>query len=160
MDQDEDMNQPRRSVRLSVDEAWATIEASHTGIFTTVRRDGTPVALPLWFVVVDREIYLRTGADSKKAIRARHNPRASFLVESGERWAELQAVHLTGTVDEAPAEPAERAAKAFDDKYTAFRTASSKMSQATRAHYATPRVFLRFRPDERIVSWDNRRLGL
>ena len=40
-----------------------------------------------------------------------------------------------------------------------FRTAPNAMSQATRDHYAR-RIYFRFVPDERILSWDNRKLGL
>ena len=39
-------------VRLTSDEAWAFVEHAHTGIFTTLRRDGQPVALPVWFATV------------------------------------------------------------------------------------------------------------
>ncbi len=87
-------------------------------------------------------------------------PAASFLVESGERWAELEAVHLTGRI-EGVTDEAEmaRIADALDAKYAAFRTASTEMSQATREHY-TGRTYLRLVPDERILSWDNRKLGL
>ena len=42
------------SVRLSEDEAWSVIEGSHTGIITTLRADGSPVTLPMWFVVIER----------------------------------------------------------------------------------------------------------
>ncbi len=34
------------------------------------------------------------------------------------------------------------------------------MSETTRSRYATRRVFLEFASDGRILSWDNRRLGL
>ena len=85
-----------RSVRLSPDEAWGIIEHAHTGIFTSLRRDGTPVALPVWFVSLDRRIYVSGPAGSKKFARVRRDPRVSFLVESGTRWAELVAVHLSG----------------------------------------------------------------
>ncbi len=152
---------PKRSVRLSAEEAWAVVEGSHTGILATLRRDGVPVMLPLWFVVLDRRIYLRTGGDSKKARRLRRDPRASFLVESGERWAELCAVHLTGTVNAlADDDPlVARINEAFEAKYAGFRTASTKMSEATRAYYARPRAFFEFVPDERMLTWDNARLG-
>ena len=153
---------PARGVRLSADEAWAVVENSHTGILATLRRDGVPVMLPLWFVAIDRRIYLRTGADSKKARRIRHDPRASFLVESGERWAELRAVHLTGTItalDES-SPLLTQVDEAFEAKYSGFRTAASKMSDGTRAYYARPRTFFCFTPDERLLTWDNARLGL
>ena len=43
-------------ISMSDDEAWHFIEQGHTGILTTLRRDGWPVALPLWFPVHDRRI--------------------------------------------------------------------------------------------------------
>jgi PPOX class probable F420-dependent enzyme len=148
------------SVRLSADEAWAVLEAAHTGVFTTLRRDGVPIALPVWFVVLDRTVCLAAPSRTKKIERLRHDPRASFLVESGERWAELQAVHLTGRVELVDdLEEIARIDEALDRKYLPYRTARSEMPERTRAHYAG-RVFLRFVPDDRIISWDNRRLPL
>ncbi|MGH9137555.1 MAG: pyridoxamine 5'-phosphate oxidase family protein [Acidimicrobiales bacterium] len=41
-------------VRLTDDEAWAFLENGHIGILTSLRRDGWPVSLPVWFVVLDR----------------------------------------------------------------------------------------------------------
>jgi PPOX class probable F420-dependent enzyme len=147
-------------VRLSEDEAWAVLTAAHTGIFTTLRRDGMPVALPVWFVVLDRTIGLAAPSRTKKVARLRHDPRASFLVESGERWAELEAVHLTGRVEFVnDLEEIARIDDALEAKYAAFRTARAAMPEKTQQHYAG-RTFLRLRPDPRIVSWDNRRLPL
>ena len=88
------------SVRLSQDEAWEVLEHSHTGILTTLKADGAPVTLPVWFVVVDRTIGMMAPSRTKKVSRIRRDPRASFLVESGQRWAELRAVHLSGSVEE------------------------------------------------------------
>ena len=48
--------QPRRSFRLSDEEIWEFVTNAHTGIMTTLRRDGVPIAMPLWFAVVDRAI--------------------------------------------------------------------------------------------------------
>ena len=136
------------------------IAAAHTGILTTLRADGVPVTLPVWFVTSDRTVLIGAPSRTKKVARARHDPRASFLVESGQRWAELRAVHLTGRV-EIVDDPVtiEAAALALDEKYAAFRTAGEAMPTATRAHYAG-RTILRFVPDARILSWDNARLEL
>ncbi len=155
---------PKRvSVRLPADEAWEVIETSHTGIFTTVRRDGVPVSLPVWFVAIDRVVYVRTPATSKKVARARNDTRGGFLVESGLRWAELRAVHLTGRVevleDDDPIIPSIQ--DAMGAKYAGFSTPRKAMPEATRGFYErAPDAFLRLTPDERIVSWDNKRLGL
>lgn len=150
----------RPGVRLSPDEAWERIAASHTGIFTTLRRDGVPISLPVWFVALDRQIYVTTPPKSKKVARVRNDARSSFLVEAGERWAELTAVHLTGstTIIDADDDLIERIGAASDAKYSAFRTVRSEMPTATREHYGRTSAYLRFTPDERIVSWDNARL--
>ena len=87
------------SIRLSEDEAWEVLRTAHTGIFTTLRRDGFPVSLPVWFVVEDRTILVAGPAVTKKFARVRHDDRVSFLVESGERWRELRAVHVVGRAE-------------------------------------------------------------
>jgi PPOX class probable F420-dependent enzyme len=43
---------------------------------TTYRRDGTPVATPVWFVEDEGRLFAITAADSYKAKRLRRNPAA------------------------------------------------------------------------------------
>lgn len=145
---------------MTDDEAWAFLEAGHTGIFTTLRRDGVPISLPVWFATVDRRIYI--GTRGKKVTRVANDPRCSFLVEAGERWAELQAVHLTGTatVIEPEGELRDRIGAQIRDKYSAYRTTSKAMPSATKAHYAAPGAMIEIVPDDRVLSWDNHFLGL
>ena len=69
-----------------------------------------------------------------------------------------EVIHA-GAKPEALSREQDRIAVALDIKYAAYRTASSAMSQATREHYRG-RTYLRLVPDERILSWDNRKLGL
>jgi hypothetical protein len=157
------VNEPgRRSIRMSEDEAWAFVTAAHTGIFTTLRRDGSPIALPIWFAVVERRIYVSTRG--KKVLRVRHDPRCSFLVEAGERWAELEAVHMscTGRVLDDPApELLGRIRDEMGRKYDAFRTPARAMPEATRAAYdPAAGAMIELTPTGRILTWDNRRLGL
>ena len=148
-------------VRLSDDEVWQVLEDAHTGILTTLRRDGRPVSLPMWFVAIERAIYLRTPARSKKMARVRRDPRVGFLVESGERWAELKAVHLSGraeVIDDA--ESTGRVSSALDRKYAAFRTPREEQPRATREHYAVEWVTLRIVPEGTPITWDNAKLRL
>ena len=149
------------SVRLSHAESWAELAGAHTGILTTLRSDGVPISLPVWFVALDERIYVGGPARARKVARVRRDPRCSFLVESGERWAELRAVHLTGSaaVVDDPSLVA-RVGAALDAKYAAFRTARASMAEATLAHYDTERAVIEVTPDDRILSWDNARLEL
>jgi general stress protein 26 len=146
------------SIRLSSDEAWEVLAGSHTGIITTLRRDGSPISLPIWFVALDHTICFSTPSRTKKVGRIRHDSRASFLVESGERWAELCAVHLSGHIEFVDDQATQdRITAALDDKYATFRTASTDMPDATREHYASRRFF-RFVPGPRVLTWDNSRI--
>jgi nitroimidazol reductase NimA-like FMN-containing flavoprotein (pyridoxamine 5'-phosphate oxidase superfamily) len=148
------------SIRLSPDEAWEVLERSHTGILTTLRRDGSPVTLPTWFVALDHTICFMAPSRTKKISRIRHDPRAAFLVEDGERWAELRAVHLSGAIEEIEDEATKaRIDAALDAKYAAFRTAKADMPSETRDYYAG-RSFFRLVPSSRILTWDNRRLAV
>jgi PPOX class probable F420-dependent enzyme len=147
-------------VRLSRDEQWATLESAHTGIITSLRRDGAPVALPIWFAVVDRKIYFRTPAKAKKVARIRNDDRCSFLVESGLAWKELKAVHCNGrAVLLEPGEETERAAVAMDAKYRTSRSEQKAMPAATREHYSGF-VWIRFEPEGEPITWDNAKLRM
>ena len=155
------MAEARRSVRMTDDEAWQMLEQSVNGILTTLRRDGRPVALPIWYVVLDRRIYLTTRG--KKVDRARNDPRCSFLVEAGERWADLRAVHLECLVAVIEPDPdlAARIAEATGAKYAAYRTRTTAMPSATRERYAVqPGAVLELTPQGKMLTWDNRHLGL
>jgi PPOX class probable F420-dependent enzyme len=149
------------SIRLSREEAWALLADAHTGIFTTMRSDGMPITLPVWFVALDERIYVASPAHRKKVARIRKDPRASFLVESGERWAELIGVQLTGHVNivEDPARIA-RVRDLLDAKYGSFRSKRAAMPEETRSQYETEIVVMELVPEERILSFDNARIEL
>jgi PPOX class probable F420-dependent enzyme len=145
-------------LRLTADEAWEFLAAAHTGILTTLRRDGWPVTLPVWFVALDRTVCFAAPSRTRKVARLRHDSRAAFLVETGERWAELQAVHVQGHVEVVDDEPEiARIDDALTAKYAAFRTDRAAMPEATQQHYEG-RTFFRLRPEGKVLSWNNRRL--
>jgi PPOX class probable F420-dependent enzyme len=152
------------SVRLSRDEAWDVLEHAHTGILTTLRRDGTPISLPVWFVVDDHHIYVSTPPGTKKIARIRNDPRASFVVESGHRWVELLGVHLTARAEVVADDDvdASRIRDAIETKYAAFRTQREEMPDTAKSFYEArgEPVLIRLVPDEKILTWDNARLGL
>ena len=146
---------------MKPDEAFAFLAASHTGILTTLRRDGTPIALPVWFAAKDLRIYVATPAKTKKVLRIRNDDRVSFLTESGERWAELKAVHVTGRA-RLVEDPAliDAVGGLLDEKYAAFRTTRRSMPKTAQRHYSGGRAVIEILPDERVLSWDNAKLKL
>jgi PPOX class probable F420-dependent enzyme len=145
-------------VRPTPEEQWAVLEAAHTEIFTSLRRDGAPVALPVWFAAVERRIYLRTPAKTKKVARIRNDDRCSFLVESGFVGKGLEAVHQSGRAALlGPGEESARAQAAMDAKSRAFRSESEMLLAATREHYSDF-VWIRSDPEGEPIGWDNTKL--
>jgi nitroimidazol reductase NimA-like FMN-containing flavoprotein (pyridoxamine 5'-phosphate oxidase superfamily) len=148
------------SPRMTEAEIWAYVTDAPTGILTTLRHDGVPVALPIWFACVDRTIYIQTRG--KKLQRITHDRRASFLVESGHRWVDLKAVHFTGAADIVDVEPelGRRIAEEMDRKYAPLRASADEMPATTASYYKNVHGgIVRFVPDERILHWDNAKIG-
>ncbi|MGH7803534.1 MAG: pyridoxamine 5'-phosphate oxidase family protein [Candidatus Binatia bacterium] len=145
-------------IQLSDEEVWDFVGRSHTGILTTLRRDGRAVPLPLWFASFDGAVWFTTPAKSRKVARIRRDPRASFLVEGGLAWRELKAVMMDGTVAIVEEESAiEHVGRALDDKYRAFRPDLGRAPDATRKHYTSGSATLRFTPRS-WISWDNAKI--
>jgi nitroimidazol reductase NimA-like FMN-containing flavoprotein (pyridoxamine 5'-phosphate oxidase superfamily) len=148
-------------LRLTDEEAWDLLEHSRVGIFTSLRRDGTPISLPVWFAPLDRRIYLQGPATTKKFDRVRRDPRVSFVCEHGERWAELRAVHVSGNarvVEDNPEIDA-RVTEAFDRRYAELRPPRKALTTTTRDHYRTFAT-IEIVPGPRVLSWDNSRLQM
>jgi PPOX class probable F420-dependent enzyme len=150
------------SIRLSKEEAREELAHAHTGILTSLKADGTPITLPIWFVALDDRVYFSAPASTKKIARLRRNPRCSFLVESGTYWRELKAVLLTGNAREITDGPTKRRVReALDAKYGSYRSKRSIMPEATRRVYEAPGgVMFEIVPDDRILTWDNARIEL
>ena len=148
------------SIRLSDKEVWAELEGAHTGIFTTLQRNGWPISLPMWFAALDRHIYLRTPSKSKKLARIRHDSRGNFLIERGERWQELCAVMLRVEAQRIE-EGAEYdwAVAALAAKYAGFGVAAGKLTDSTKKAYSDM-VLLRLNPVGPAITWDNARIRL
>lgn len=51
----------------------------NTLLLTTFRKDGRGVRTPVWVVARDGKLYVRTGADSGKVKRLRHDPRVELI---------------------------------------------------------------------------------
>jgi nitroimidazol reductase NimA-like FMN-containing flavoprotein (pyridoxamine 5'-phosphate oxidase superfamily) len=148
-------------IDLDEDQLWAFLAEGHEGTFTTLRADGWPVSLPVWYVVQDRIVYLRTQPKTKKVARLRNDPRCSFVVSTGERWAQLKASVLTCRAVTGENEPLRtRVLARFDEKYEAFRTAKTEMPASSQKHYRGEPVVIRLEVVDAVLSWDNSRLRM
>jgi nitroimidazol reductase NimA-like FMN-containing flavoprotein (pyridoxamine 5'-phosphate oxidase superfamily) len=149
-------------IHLKDSELWAYVSAAHTAVLTTLRRDGWPVALPVWFAVVDRLIYVKTFPTLVKAKRIVHDSRASFVVQDGEAWTELRAVTMSTTAELLPEGlEADAARHALAAKYPPdIDVPVHRLPEASRAYYGAEDVIIRLTPTSKPISWDNSRLRL
>ena len=62
---------------------WRTfvMEGSRTGKLATVRPDGQPHVVPIWFMLDGPDLVFMTGADTVKARNIRHNPHVGIAVD-------------------------------------------------------------------------------
>jgi len=104
-----------RSGRGLLPWSWATqrLAISHNYWIATTRPDGTPHAMPVWGVWLDKKFYFSTGRNSRKARNLAVNPKC---VVSTERANE--AVIVEGIAEETPRPSRLRkAARAYKKKY-------------------------------------------
>ena len=67
---------------MSRDECRAFLSAgTRTGILATVRRDGRPHVVPIWFVLDGDDLVFTTGSDSVKAHAMRRDPRVCLCMD-------------------------------------------------------------------------------
>ena len=105
---------------------------------------------------------MRTPARTHKVGHVEHDPRATFLVERGERWAELCAVmlHADVTLLDAGAER-DAVEAALTEKYARLPHRERASSPTRRAaDYAVESAVLKLTPVGRLVTWDNSKLRL
>lgn len=59
------------------------LEAAPNIWLATVRPNGRPHLIPIWFVWLDGKVWISTGDGSRKHLNIRHNPHVSVSLEDG-----------------------------------------------------------------------------
>jgi PPOX class probable F420-dependent enzyme len=57
------------------------IEGTKTGNIATVKKDGSPHVVPIWFYLDGDDLVFTTGADSVKALNMKRDPRVCLSVD-------------------------------------------------------------------------------
>jgi nitroimidazol reductase NimA-like FMN-containing flavoprotein (pyridoxamine 5'-phosphate oxidase superfamily) len=144
-------------VRMTAEEVAEFLAAADVGILSTLRRDGSPIGLPMWFVVVDGDVCFRTRGTGRKVERIDRDARVSFVVDTGAAWRELASVVVNGRAERADPALAARIEAALTEKY-AGRGVPEAAPQRTRQHYDVPTVHYRIVPASPPLTWDNSKL--
>jgi PPOX class probable F420-dependent enzyme len=70
------------SQRMSRDEAFSFLaQGARTGKLATIRKDGSPHVVPIWFVLDGDVIVFNAGRDTLKGKAMRRDPRVSICVD-------------------------------------------------------------------------------
>jgi PPOX class probable F420-dependent enzyme len=72
------------------------LHGTRTGKLATVRADGSPHVVPIWFVLDGNDIIFNTGADTLKGKSLRRDPRASLCVD--DETPPFSFASISGTV--------------------------------------------------------------
>lgn len=145
---------------MSTEERREFLENGHTAIVTTIRKDGRPSAVPIWYVMVDGRMYIGTPSRAAKLKHLKRDRRCCVLVETGEKWRELTALQFQADAvileDGPEAAAADAASQA---KYAAFRTPPEQMPASAQALYGDS-VWIRLDPAGEAVTWNNPKIRL
>ncbi|PKW15177.1 PPOX class F420-dependent oxidoreductase [Saccharopolyspora spinosa] len=152
----------RGQITMSGDEIVDFIAQRRIVVLATLKSDGRPHLVPMWFVHDGLVIEVWSYGRSQKTLNLRRDPRATLLLETGTEYGELRGVSLECDVEvlEAP-EDVERIGMGLAERYRGAApsglAASDEARSVLRAR-AAKRVGLRFTPT-RTITWDHRKLG-
>jgi PPOX class probable F420-dependent enzyme len=148
----------RDEITMTEAEIRTFLESARTIILTTIGPDGVPDPVAMWFVLRDGEIWMRTYAKSQKVANVRRDPRVAVLVETGERYAELRGVQVSGRLELSDdLDVICDIAAALLVKYEALDPAHVEAAKEAYRPTAVKQVAMRLVPD-RTVSWDHAKL--
>lgn len=131
-------------------------------VLATLKSDGRPHLVPMWFGHDGPLIEVWSYGRSQKTLNLRRDPRATLLLETGTEYGELRGVSLECDVEvlEAP-EDVERIGMRLAERYSGAAPSGLAPGEEARTALrarAAKRVRLRFTPT-RTITWDHRKLG-
>lgn len=104
--------------RLSDDDIQQFLATREVVVLSTVQPDGSPLAMPVWFVHDREGVTMISEADTQKVRNLRRDPRVCVVAESGTR-GDARAVMIGGRAEFVPESPARRdLVRALLDRYS------------------------------------------
>jgi PPOX class probable F420-dependent enzyme len=146
----------RASIAMSDEELRGFLAEQHSLTCATIKPNGRPHLVELWYLVDGPEIVCWTYAKSQKARNLERDPRATIQVEAGDSYGDLRGAAMECDV-EIERDP-ERVLAAGVALATRYPGPPGEQARAAIAQQAPKRVVLRFTPT-RTASWDHRKLG-
>lgn len=142
---------------MSREQIDAFLAQPYLARIATVRPDGRPHVVPIWFWWDGTSAYMETPPDSVKATNLRHNPHCALTVDITEGGLRFAAVIMEGTVELLTDRQVqlEMATKV----YTKYLGEEGVQSPTPQRMIHNEHVIIKFTP-RHIVTWDDRRGAL
>ena len=135
---------------LTAPELESFLSGQRTIRLATATPTGQPHVVPLWFVWVDRTVFMNSTLGNVTIQNLERNPAATGSVDDGEAYEELRGVLVQGRVEWAAGDPRLEAVKeAWSKKYMGGEPPPYDRWKN--------RVWFRLAP-HRIASWDFRKI--
>ncbi len=153
------MGSKRSEIAMGDDEVRDFLASGATVQLALHGPDGYPDITPMWFVVDDGMLWMRTYGKSQKVVNARRDPRCCALIETGDRYLELRGVQITG--DLVLSQDVARICWVAARLMVKYEGVDPEHISALEAAYAerAPKQIALGLPLQRIVSWDHRKLA-
>ena len=141
---------PKLDLSLTPEEVDAFVGAQRTVRLATVGRNNVPHVVPLWFVWLDRSLYMNSTLGNETIKNLQRDPSASGVIDDGQTYDDLRGVIVMGHVQWGPGDRPETIKEMWSTKYLA----------------GNPVPFDRWKnrvwfslPAEHISSWDFRKMA-
>ena len=103
------MASPSRTERLDDPGIQRFLASKEVVVLSTLRPDGAPLAMPMWFLPDGDSLVMISVAGLRKVDNLRLDPRVCVVAEAGTRGAEIRNVTVTGRAEILPDTPERRA---------------------------------------------------
>lgn len=145
----------RDQIRMTPEEVQAFLAEPHVMAVATLRGDGRPHLVAMWYGFLDGSPALWTYGKSQKVVNLRRDPRMTCLAEAGDAYDQLRGVELVGRgviVDDPQA--VQRAGESVWERYTGPLDDDARQA----VHDMGAKRVAVCLEIEDVVSWDHRKL--
>ncbi len=141
-------------INMTLEEIKVFLAEQKVCRLATIDKNGVPHVVPIWYVILDGEIYTETTGTTKKTKNIESNKKTALVVDAGNSLYDYIGVMMQGEIELVSDKSIiERVREAFAQRYF-----GSNEHPGYKFLTSMPnRVLLKFIP-QKFVSWDHRKM--
>lgn len=146
----------RRRISMSEDEQDAFLDSARVVRLASLRGDGHPDVTPLWFVWVDRFLWISSLVPSQRWVNIVRDPRVAGVIDDGDGYRELRGVEVIGYAEAVGEQP--RTGLPHSELARVEAAYAAKYDVPDGQMYDGRHAWLRVAPAS-VLSWDHRKIS-